>query len=344
MTDLRNPMPPQPETFPGARKVAILVLRLGVERAGPLLFGLKKHEIAAIVDELASLGAVDASVGDEVLEQFIVDATGEPPLPIGDVELARHFLEESVGDRLAREILSQLDNTAPAVPFQFLDRLDPAVVAVNLAMEHNQTIALVLSTLSVEFASSIMEFLPPHKVPDVGVRLGAIDKVASAALLEVDAALEERMQPLLENRFFAASGGVDTLVRLIQGLPPETGEEILTAVDGYDAELGKEIRAQMFVFDDLMLLDDRQMQTLLRSVDANTLPLALKGVGSELRDKFLGNLSSRARDNLLDEMELLGSVRMADVAETQAVILDVVKSLEASGELVINRGGDDFVS
>ncbi len=330
--------------LPGARKVAILILRLGVEKAGPLLFGLKKHEVAAVAQELASLGSVETADGDAVLEEFIAATTGEPPLPIGDPELAKHFLEESLGERTAREILSHLDSTAPSVPFHFLDRLDPALVALNLSSEHPQTIALILSTLNVDYAGAVLENLPPDLVPQVGVRLGAIEKVASAALREVELGLEERLRPNLENRFYSTSGGVETLVKLMGNLPKSAGEGILSALDAYDAKLGAEVRAQMFVFDDLLLLDDRQMQTVLRHIDSATLPLALKGTGTELREKFLNNLSSRARENLVDEMELLGSVRMADVAEVQAKVLETVQELEASGELVINRGGDDFVT
>ena len=337
-------MTAQTHALPGARKVAILILRLGVEKAGPLLFGLKKHEVAAVIEELAHLGAVDTITGDAVLKQFIEDSTGEKPLPIGDAELARVFLEESLGDRTAREILSRIDGTADTVPFQFFDRLDPALVARNLVEEHPQTIALILTTLNLEYASSILENLPPEMVSEIGVRLSAIDKVSGEALREVELGLEHRMKPSLENRFLSTSGGVDSLVQLMGGLPKEMGEGILTALDEYDPDLGAEVRAQMFVFDDLMLLDNRQMQTVLRQVDSNILPLALKGTGPALRDKFLDNLSSRAKDNLLDEMELLGSVRMADVAEAQTGILDAVRELEATGELVINRGGDDFVS
>lgn len=332
------------QTLPGARKVAILILRLGVEKAGPLLFGLKKHEVAAVIEELAHLGAVDTNVGDDVLRQFIDDSTGERPLPIGDAELARLFLRESLDDRTAREILSRIDGTADSVPFQFFDRLDPALVARNLVEEHPQTIALILTTLNLEYASSIMENLPGEMVSEIGVRLSAIDKVSGEALRQVELGLEQRMKPSLENRLLSTSGGVDTLVKLMGGLSKEIGEGILGALDEYDPDLGAEVRAQMFVFDDLMLLDNRQMQTVLRQVDSNILPLALKGTGPALRDKFLDNLSSRAKDNLLDEMELLGSVRMADVAEAQTGILDSVRELEASGELVINRGGDDFVS
>lgn len=330
--------------YPGARKVAVLMLRLGVERSGPLLFGLKKHEIAAIIEEFAVLGAVDRETGDAVLNEFLAAATGEPPLPVGDTELARQYLEEALGDRTAREILGHIDNTAPAVPFQFLDRLDPELIALNLASEMPQTIALVLSTLHVDFAGKILESMPQELVPEIGVRLGAIDRVASAALDAVERALEERLRPAFENRFFDAAGGVDTLVKIMNNLSKEAGEAILGAVESYDADLANEIRAQMFVFEDLLLLDDRQMQLVLRNIDANVLPLALKGTSGPLKEKFLGNLSSRAKENLLDEMELLGSVRMADVADAQTGIIQAVQALEEAGELTINRGGDDFVS
>ena len=190
----------------------------------------------------------------------------------------------------------------------------------------------------------MLEALPADVVAEVGVRLGAIDKVSGEALREVEFGLEHQMKPSLENRFLSTSGGVDTLVQLMSGLSKELGDGILEALDNYDPDLGSEVRAQMFVFDDLLLLSDRQMQTVLRQVDSNILPLALKGTGQGVRDKFLNNLSSRAKENLLDEMELLGSVRMADVAEAQSSILDSVRELESTGELVINRGGDDFVT
>ena len=331
-------------SLPGARKVAILILRLGVEKAGPLLFGLRKHEVAAVVQELASLGAIENATGDAVLKEFMSDAMGEPPLPVGDAELARHFLVESLGNRTAREILSKVEGTAPAVPFHFLDRLDPQLVAANLLDEHPQIIALVLSTLGTDYSGSLMQALPDEVVAEVGVRLGSIDKVSSAALREVEIGLEERLRPLLEDRFISAGDGINTLVQLLGKLPKETGAGILSALDSADAELAAEVRAQMFVFTDMLLIEDRQMQLVLRQVDASLLPLALKGTSAEVRNKFLNNLSSRARQDLADEIELLGSVRMADVAEAQTAILEVVKQLEDSGELVINRGGDDFVS
>ncbi len=328
----------------GARKAAVLILKLGIEKSGPLLRGLEQHEVAAIIAELANLGSVDMELADGVLQEFVTLASGAKPLPIADVHLAKEYLETNLGKRRAREILSQLDDTAPSVPFQFLDAIEPDVVAFHMAQEHPQAIALVLSHLSPEFSSQILASLEPDLVSDIGVRLATLDQVTSTSLAAVEQGLRERLSPVLENRFLEVTGGVDTLVELLSHLNKNLQERVISALNSFDSELGKEVKAKLFVFDDIRILDDRQIQLVLRSVDANRLPLALKGVDPAVRDLFLNNLSSRARENLLDEMGLLGSVRLAEVEEAQAEILAVITGLEESGDLVINRGGADFVS
>lgn len=328
----------------GVRKAAIVLLVLGVERSGPLLRDLHRHEVAAIIHELARLGSVDARTAERVMTEFSGLAAGTKPLPIGNPELAKEFLEANLGKRQAREILSQLDDTAPSVPFQYLDALEPDVIAYHLAFEHPQTIALVLSNLSAEVSSAILERLDPDLVSDVGVRLATLEQVTSVSLAAVEAGLRERMSPVLENRFLEVTGGVDTLVEVLTRLDKGLQEKVIGALNAVDPELGMDVKSKLFVFDDMRILDDRQIQLVLRNVDANRLPLALKGTDAAVRDLFLNNLSSRARENLVDEMELLGSVRLADVEEAQSEILAVVATLEESGELVINRGGADFVS
>lgn len=331
------------EDLSGQRKVAILILRVGIEQAGPLLKGLRRDELAAIVAEVSTLGIVDIELADAVMVEFLTAARRDA-LPAGDVDLARNMLESTFGDRMAREIMSEVDDTAPAVPFQFLDRLDPHVIAENIAAEHPQTIALILSHLTADQAAQIINHLPEAIVPQVGLRLGTLDRVASATLQAVEEGLRIRFESVLENRFLAATGGVDSLVEVLNLVDKSMEETILESVAEVDAELANELRAKMFVFNDLTLLEDRQMQMVLRYVDANRLPLALKGVEAKVRDKILNNLSSRAQENLLDEIELLGSVRMADVEEAQTEVLDVVRKLEETGELIINRGGNDFVN
>lgn len=325
------------------QKAAIVLVRLGAEEAGPLLRALKRSELTEIVQEVASLGRVEMEVADKVLREFLRAAEGDA-LPQGDHELAFEYLSSTFGERTAREVMGELDGSAPNIPFQFLDNLSPEVIAENLVGEQPQTIALVLSHLTPEQSAEIISHLPSESVVQVGLRLSSLDRVTSDALEAVEAGLKQRFSAVLENKFLDATGGVDSLVELLMLADKPVEDVIMGGLAELDADLAAEVRAKMFVFADLQLLDDRQMQTVLRSVDASRLPLALKGVADVVRDKVLNNLSSRARENLLDEIELLGSVRMTDVEEAQNEILESVRQLEETGELVINRGGNDFVT
>jgi flagellar motor switch protein FliG len=222
--------------------------------------------------------------------------------------------------------------------------LEPEIIAENLAGEQPQTIALVLSHLTPAQSAEIVSFLPPEAVVEIGFRLGKMDRVTSDALEAVEEGLKVRFAGVLENKFLDVTGGIDSLVELLTLADKGVEDVIMAGLAEQDADLAAEVRAKMFVFADLQLLDDRQMQVVLRNVDASRLPLALKGVADVVANKLLNNLSSRARENLLDEIELLGSVRMTDVEEAQNEILESVRGLEESGEIVINRGGNDFVT
>ncbi|MEM9652378.1 MAG: flagellar motor switch protein FliG [Actinomycetota bacterium] len=330
-------------TVSSRRKAAIVLLRLGVEESGPLLRSLRRSELAAIIEEVANLGRVEVEVADKVLTEFL-EANEDEALPAGDHELAFEYLASTFGERTAREVMGELEGETVNIPFQFLDNLEPMIIAENLAGEQPQTIALVLSHLTPEQSAAIITHLPSEDVVQVGFRLGMMDRVTADALEAVEDGLRQRFSAVLENKFLDATGGIDSLVELLMLADKPVEDVIMGGIAEVDADLAKEVRAKMFVFADLQLLDDRQMQVVLRSVDASRLPLALKGVADIVRDKVLNNLSSRARENLLDEIELLGSVRMTDVEEAQNEILDSVRELEESGELVINRGGNDFVS
>lgn len=330
-------------TMSGRRKAAIVLLRLGIEESGPLLRSLRRSELAIIIEEVASLGRVELEVADRILNEFL-EANEDEALPPGDHDLAFEYLSSTFGERTAREVMGELEGEQVHIPFQFLDNLEPEIIAENLAGEQPQTIALVLSHLTPEMSANIISHLPSEAVVQVGFRLGMMDRVTADALEAVESGLRQRFSAVLENKFLDATGGIDSLVELLMLADKPVEDVIMGGLAEVDAELAKEVRAKMFVFADLQLLDDRQMQTVLRSVDASRLPLALKGVADVVRDKVLNNLSSRARDNLIDEIELLGSVRMTDVEEAQNEILESVRELEESGELVINRGGNDFVS
>ncbi len=325
------------------KKAAILMLRLGTEHAAPLLRSLRRSELAAIVQEVASLGRVDVETADAILREFVETAEGEA-LPAGDDDTAFQYLESTFGERTAREVMGELSGESNAIPFQFLDNLEPEVIAENLEGEQPQTIALVLSHLTPEQSAGIIAHLPSETVVQVGFRLGMMERVTADALEAVENGLRHRFSAVLENKLLEATGGIDSLVELLTLADKPVEEMIMGGLAEVDADLAAEVRAKMFVFADLQLLDDRQMQTVLRTVDASRLPLALKGVADVVRDKVLNNMSTRARENLLDEMELLGSVRMTDVEEAQNEVLESVRAREESGELVSNRGGHDFVT
>jgi len=325
------------------KKAAILMLRLGTEHAAPLLRSLPRGELAGLVEEVASLGRVDVDTADQILKEFVETAEGEA-LPAGDKDTAFQYLESTFGERTAREVMGELSGESNSIPFQFLDNLEPQVIAENLDGEQPQTIALVLSHLTPEQSAGIIAHLPSETVVQVGLRLGMMDRVTADALEAVENGLRHRFSGVLENKLLDATGGIDSLVELLTLADKPVEEMIMGGLAEVDADLAAEVRAKMFVFADLQLLDDRQMQTVLRTVDATRLPLALKGVADIVRDLVLNNMSTRARENLVDEMELLGSVRMTDVEEAQNEILESVRALEESGDLVINRGGNDFVT
>ncbi|MEL7158187.1 MAG: FliG C-terminal domain-containing protein, partial [Actinomycetota bacterium] len=294
------------DTLPARRKAAIVLLRLGPTQAAPLLRNLRRQELASVMEEVATLGRIDTELADAVLAEFVEASHGEA-LPPGDQELAYEMLESTFGERQAREVMSELRGESLDLPFQFLDNLEPIIIAENLQGEQPQTIALVLSHLTSETSAQIVSHLPGELVVQIGLRLGQMDRVAGDALSAVEEGLRHRFSAELEDTFLDATGGVDSLVELLTLADKSVEEVVLAGLAEVDPDMANEIRAKMFVFADLTLLDDRQMQLVLRSVDMARLPLALKGVAENVSAKILNNLSSRAKENLLDEIELLGS-------------------------------------
>lgn len=323
-------------------KAAILLLRLGAEGSSPLLKALKRPELGAVVSEVAKLGRVEVGLANAVVDEFLTEVEADTLDP-GDEETAFDYLQSAFGRRMAREIIAELKGTPIHIPFNFLDRLEPKQIAEALGEEHPQTIALIVSYLTPSMAAEILEYLADDVAIDVGVRLGTMGKVTSDAVIALERGVRDRFSTALEAKHHEPTGGIDSLVEVLVAADKDLEDRVLTGMGGVAKELAAEVRAKLFTFNDIELIENRQMQLLLRHVDASRLPLALKGVADSVRDKFLDNLSSRAKENLLDEFELLGSVRMTDVEEAQREILDTVRSLEESGDLVINRGGDDFV-
>jgi flagellar motor switch protein FliG len=268
-------------------------------------------------------------------------ATGHRYVGQGGLDFARDLLEASLGRERAGEIVGRLNTVFMDVPFGFLGQADPRQLLSFLQDEHPQTIALVLAHMTATQASQILGGLAPELQADVAHRIAVMDRTSPEIIRKVEATLERKMSSVLQPSDLSAVGGLEPLVEIINRTDRATERLILEGLAGRNPELAEEIRSKMFMFEDIVSLDDRSIQLVLRQVETNDLATALKGVREEVRQKVMRNLSERAAENLGDEIEMLGPVRLRTVEESQAKIVQAIRTLEESGQITIRRGDDD---
>lgn len=324
----------------GPQKAATLLLQLGKDRAARVLSQLEESEIEELTAEILHLERVDPEVAGEVLDEFW-EATNTGPSFGGGMGLAQRLLEASLGTERAAGMLERLQTTLAGQPFEFLQQADARQVVSLLSGEHPQTVALVLAHLRPEHASAILAGLAPNEQADVAHRIALMERASPDVVAVVAESLQRKASAVLAPRELAAVGGVQPLVEIINRADPSTEKSILEGLAARDEALAEEVRSRMFVFADIVLLEDRAMQLVLRGVEVPALSLALKGSGPEVRDTVLRNLSERARENLLEEIELLGPVRMSQVEDARAGIVQVIRRLEESGQITIRRDAED---
>jgi flagellar motor switch protein FliG len=333
------------EELSGVSKAAILLLQLGQEQGSKVLNQLQEAEMEEVVAEIARLKTVDGDVADEVVHEFFEMAVARKYVTHGGIGYARDLLEDSLGSERAREILGRLEAAISEMPFQFLRRTDARQLLSFLQDEHPQTIALVLAHLSVEQAPLILGNLPAELQADVAHRIAVMDRTSPEIVRKVEQVLQRRMSSILQPTDLSTVGGLEPLIEIINHSDRVTEKMILDGLEARSPELAEQIRAHMFMFEDIVGLEDKSIQAILRDVDNADLATALKGVRDDVRDKVLGNLSERAAENLVEEMDYMGAVRVSVVEEAQAKVVRVIRRLEESGEIVISRGGEDeFVS
>jgi flagellar motor switch protein FliG len=257
------------------------------------------------------------------------------------MEFARELLEASLGEGKAAEILDRLSSSMPDMPFGFLSHADPRQVLSFVQNEHPQTIALVLAHAPAVLASQILSGLSPELQSDVAHRIAVMDRTSPEIIRQVEASLERKLSSVLSPTELSTVGGIEPLVEIINRADRVTERLILEGLEGRDPELAEEIRRRMFMFEDVVNLDDRAVQLVLRQVEMADLATALKGVAEPVRDKVTRNLSERAREDLAEEIEVLGAVRLRMVEEAQAKIVQVIRTLEDSGQVEIQRGTED---
>ncbi len=325
----------------GLRKAAILLVQMGKEDAAKIMSHLREAEVEELTAEIMRLGQVEGDVADVVLEEFHDMATGHRYVGQGGLDFARDLLEASLGRERAGEIVGRLNTVFMDVPFGFLGQADPRQLLSFLQDEHPQTIALVLAHMTATQASQILGGLAPELQADVAHRIAVMDRTSPDIIRKVEATLERKMSSVLQPSDLSAVGGLEPLVEIINRTDRATERLILEGLAGRNPELAEEIRSKMFMFEDIVSLDDRSIQLVLRQVETNDLATALKGVREEVRQKVMRNLSERAAENLADEIEMLGPVRLRTVEESQAKIVQAIRTLEESGQITIRRGDDD---
>ncbi len=325
----------------GIRKAAIILIQLGREKAADVLSHLSEAEVEAISAEIARLDVVSASESGAVLAEFTEMATAQANIAHGGLAFARTMLEQSLGEERANEIMERLQAAAVKMPFQFLHRADPSQLRTFIADEHPQVIALVLAHMTADKASIVMAGLPAHLQAEIAHRIAVMDRTTPELIRSVEANLERKLSSVLQPSELSRVGGVDPLVNIINRSDRVTERQIVEGLEALDAELADEVRSRMFMFEDIVHLDDRSVQLVLRQVNEAELALALKGVSEPVRNKITSNLSSRAAETLLEEVELLGAVRLTQVEEAQQGVIRKIRQLEEQGQIMVTRSGSE---
>ncbi|HQG97465.1 MAG TPA: flagellar motor switch protein FliG, partial [Thermotogota bacterium] len=326
--------------YSGVRKASVLLLTLGTEKASRILKHMSDEDIERLTLELAKLEKVNDNEKKSVLTEFVTNFRAREFMASGGIEYARDMLEKAVGVEKALEILERLTSNLQVKPFDFLKKTDPMQLVNVLQNEHPQTIALILCYLLPKQAAQVIGSLPEGLKAEVVKRIAMLDKANPEVVREVERVLERKVSTFV-TQDFAQVGGLDTVVEFMNSLDRTTEKEILDKLSETDPELSEEIRRHMFVFEDVVKLDDRSMQMVLREVDTKDLSRALKGASEEILNKIVSNLSKRAGQLLKEEIEFLGPLRVVDVEEAQQKIVNVIRRLEESGEIFIARGGGE---
>jgi flagellar motor switch protein FliG len=325
----------------GLRKCAVLLVQIGKENSAKIMKSLTDSEIEELTAEIAHLESIDPDVAEAVLNEFKQLAAARHFYSQGGLKYATEVLEASLGKDKAAKILSRLEALSVEMPFEFLQRVDPQMVLSFLQEEHPQTITLVLAHMQAEQAASVMSGLPELMQGDIAHRLAVMDRTSPDIVKQVESQLQRRLSTVLQPREYSAVGGLSPLVDIINHSDRNTERLILEGLAALDSDLADEVRARMFMFEDISTLEDRMVQILMRSIDMKELARALKGVSEGVKDKFMANMSERATIALAEDMEVLGPVRIKQVEEAQAAIIRQIRVLEDSGEIVISRGSDD---
>ncbi|MDR0448820.1 MAG: flagellar motor switch protein FliG, partial [Treponema sp.] len=313
---------------------------IGSEISSEIFKYLREDEIETLTFEIARLETIEPEQKDAILQEFQELMMANQFITTGGIDYARELLEKSLGSQKAIDIINRLTSSLQVRPFDFIRRTDPAHLMNFIQQEHPQTIALILAYLEPNKASVILQNLPHELQSDVARRIATMDRTSPEVLREVERVLEKKLSTL-SSEDYTAAGGVESIVEILNLVDRSSEKQIIEALEDEDPELAEEIKKRMFVFEDIVMLDDRAIQKVMREVDSQELAKALKSVDTEVQDKIFRNMSKRAAGMLKEDMEYMGPIRLKDVEEAQQKIVSIIRHLEDTGEIVVARSGED---
>ena len=330
------------EKLTGLQKAAILLIALGPERSALIFKHLKEEEIEDLTLEIANTRSVTPQAKEEVINEFYGVCLAQQYIAEGGISYAKELLEKALGNEKALDVIGKLTASLQVKPFEFIRKTEASQLLNFIQDEHPQTIALILSYLNPSQAALIISALPPDRQSDVAKRIAMMDRTSPDVIKEVEKILESKLSSLV-NQDYTIIGGVDAVVDILNTVDRSTEKHIMETLEIDEPELADEIRKKMFVFEDILLLDDRAIQRVLRDVDNSDLAIALKGANEEVQNAIFNNLSKRLALMIREDMEFMGPVRMKDVEEAQQKIVNTIRRLEDASEIVISRGGGDEI-
>ena len=327
--------------IPGPKKAAIIMVALGSEASSEIFKNLNEFEIEQLTAQIARLEGVTPEMREAVLEEFHHLLMAQKFITQGGIGYAEEVLKQALGPRKAKEIIEKVQQSIRTTGFSMLDNVDPNQLINFIQKEHPQTVSLLLAHMSPDKAAIILSGLPQEMQVDVSSRIATMESISPEVLSQVEQVLSQTMKNMFSGDT-TEIGGVKQVAEMLNQIERGSQKNILGNLERDDPELATEIKNLMFVFDDIMFIDDKGMQQVMKEIDTKQLSLALKGSSEGVQEKFFKNMSSRAAEGVKEDMQFMGPVRLKDVEVAQQKIVEVVQRLEQAGQLVISgRGGGD---
>lgn len=328
--------------FNGKEKVAILLIALGPQKSSEVFKHFNEEEIEELTLQIANMRMVSPEEKKQVIEEFYQICLAQEYISEGGINYAKDVLERALGSDKAHNILNKLTSSLHVRPFEFIRKADPNQLLNYIQNEHPQTIALILSYLSATQSAQILSSLPLEKQADVTRRIAVMDRTSPEVVKEIESVLESKFSNILAQDF-TTTGGVQAVVDILNSVDRGTEKHIMEDLDSKDAELSEEIRRRMFVFEDIIALDNRSIQRIIREIDNSQWAIALKGASEEVKELIFTNMSKRLVEMIKEDIEFMGPVRIRDIEDAQQNIVNIIRKLEEDGEIITPRGGDEIV-